>query len=277
MSADAVSDHYGSSEIAARILAALAAEGIDTTALTPQVLAPLDQFHGRGLEATAEIATMLAPEAGAHLLDIGCGIGGPARWIANRFACRISAVDLTPEFCAAAATLNELTGLSGQIDVQPADALALPFADGCFDGAYAQNVLMNIADKAAFAAEVFRVLKPGGRFVTSVLAVGNGRPLDYPVPWADSEAISFLDPAGDIEAAFAAAGFGAIEMHDARQVYVDFAERARKRIAAEGPPRLGLHILMGESMKDMQRNTARIVADGRVVPLEILACKPNDL
>lgn len=276
MNGEAVSDHYGSDEIAARILAALAEEGIGPEALTPEVLAPLDQFHGRGLEATREIAAMLAPQAGEHLIDIGCGIAGPARWIASSFACKISAVDLTPEFCAAAATLNALTGLSGQVSVQPANALALPFGDQQFDGGYAQNVLMNIADKRAFARETFRVLKPGGRFATSVLALGDGRPLDYPVPWASSAAISFLDPAAEIEATFAAAGFEAIEMHDVRQVYVDFAERARQRIAGEGPPRLGLHILMGDRMKDMQRNSAPIVADGRVVPLQILARKPNE-
>lgn len=269
-----VEAHYATSDIAARLLAALADAGIDTARPTPDDLAPLDQLHGRGLAATREVGELLTPAADEHVLDIGCGIGGPARWLAHTYGCRITGIDLTQAFCDAATALNRATGLDRLVTVRRASALDLPFDDQSFDLAYSQNVVMNIADKDRFYAEAFRVLKPGGRIALSNLAVGSGEPLDFPVPWAETPETSFVPTVDETRAALTTAGFEIVQFRDisdiARQAFVS----QRALIKRDGPPRLGTHILMGERMKEMQRNTARNVEAGRVIPIEILCRRP---
>src|SRR5438046_2901952 len=162
-----VARHYGNAGIAARVLAALReAQGPDAP-VTVDALAPLDQFHGRGPLATRELVALLQPQAGERLLDIGSGIGGPARWIAATFDCHVTGVDLTPEFCAAAEALNAATGLAERVRIIHGSALALPVPEGAFDAAYSQNVIMNIADKKQFYREAFRALRPGRRLALS--------------------------------------------------------------------------------------------------------------
>ena len=156
-----VQDHYASEGIAARILAALrAAGGSEAGPITPDALAPLDHFHGRGLKATKEMVALLEPLSGERILDIGGGIGGPARWTATHFGCHVTSLDLTPEFCRAAEELNAATGLSDRVRVVEGSATDLPFEDDGFDRAYSENVAMNIDDKRRFYAEALRVLAP---------------------------------------------------------------------------------------------------------------------
>ncbi|HEX2647163.1 MAG TPA: class I SAM-dependent methyltransferase, partial [Candidatus Dormibacteraeota bacterium] len=145
-----VARHYGSDCIAARVLAAFHNAHGQGAAVTVEGLAPFDQFHGRGPLATQELVAMLKPHAGERLLDIGSGIGGPARWIAARFACHVTGVDLTEEFCATADALNQATGMAERVTIMRGSALALPVPDGAFDAAYSQNVVMNISDKRQF-------------------------------------------------------------------------------------------------------------------------------
>src|SRR3712207_2346217 len=138
---DKVQDHYASEGIAARILAALeAATGGKAGPITPDALAPLDHFHGRGLKATQEMVALLEPRSAERILDIGGGIGGPARWIAARFGCHVTSLDLTPEFCRAAEELNAATGLSDRVRVVEGGALDPPFPEGAFDRAYSEKI-----------------------------------------------------------------------------------------------------------------------------------------
>lgn len=269
----AVQRHYGSEDIAGRLLAALADAGIDTAAPTPADLAPLDQFHGRGLEATREVAELLAPRAEEHGLDIGCGIGGPARWIAWTYGCRIDGIDLTPEFCRAAERLNALCGLADRVTIRQASALALPFGDARFDFAYSQNVVMNIADKAGFYAEAARVLRPGARLALSNLCLAPGGTPAYPVPWAETEATSFLSTPAETLAQLQGAGLTVLEFRDVSDEVKRGHERMREHVRRHGPPALGTHILMGERMREMARNTARNVDQGHVIPIEVLCRK----
>ena len=153
MSGTRVQDHYARTGIVDRALAALRAANGAEAPITPETLAAIDHFHGRGVLATEELAARLDPQPTDHILDIGCGIGGPARWIAYKFGCRVTGIDLTPEFCEAARQLNDITGMSERVTILEGSALSLPFPNAAFDKAVSQNVLMNIADKEGSSAK----------------------------------------------------------------------------------------------------------------------------
>src|ERR1700733_8855191 len=194
-----VAQHYGSAGIADRILAAVKAANGGDAPVTVEALSVLDHFHGRGIVATKELVELLKPRPGEHILDIGSGIGGPARWIAATCDVYVTGVDLTPEFCAAAEALNRATGLAEQVTIRNGSALALPVPDNAFDRAYSQNVIMNIADKPQFYREAFRALRPGGMLALSNLCLGSGGAIVYPVPWAETAATSLLVSPADME------------------------------------------------------------------------------
>src|ERR1051326_4545150 len=214
MKTAAVVEHYGSAGIAERVLAALReAKGADAP-VTPDNLAPFDHFHGRGVVATREIAEQLALQPGERVLDIGSGIGGPARWFAATYGVHVTGVDLTPEFCAAAEMLNALAGLTDRVRIIQGSALDLPVPDSAFDAAYSQNVIMNIADKQQFYREAFRALRPGGRLALSNLCAGPAGEPYFPAPWATTRETSFLATPDEMRADLIAAGFDIAEFRD---------------------------------------------------------------
>ncbi len=269
-----VKDHYASEGIAARILAALrAAEGPEAP-VTPDALSPLDHFHGRGLKATREMAALLDPHPGERVLDIGGGIGGPARWLAARFGCHVTSLDLTPEFCRAAEALNAVTGLSERVRVVEGGATDLPFGAGEFDRAYSENVAMNVADKLRFYSEALRVLRPGGVFYTSHYGAGpRGKP-DYPLPWAAGPATSFLTAPEETREQILAAGFEVVVFRDKTEEVMPDLRENRRRLEAQGLPPLGLQTLMGERIRDLQINVARSAEGGRLTVIEALLRRP---
>ncbi len=209
-----VAAHYGEAGIGERILAALQEEGIDIDALTPEILAPIDQFHTRGILATREHAELAAPSEDMHVLDVGCGVGGPARYLAATYGCRVTGVDLTEEFVAVAQMLTERCRLDHFVDFRQANGLDLPFDDASFDMVWCQNVTMNIEDKAGFYREIARVLKPGGRFTSTEMATGAAGPLHFPLPWARVPEISCLVPQEEMRTALEAAGLRILEWRD---------------------------------------------------------------
>jgi len=267
--------HYGSTGIAERVLAALReAQGADAP-VSPEALAPFDHFHGRGLVATKELAAMLQPQPGERLLDIGSGIGGPARWLAAKFGVHVTGVDLTAEFCAAAEALNAAAGLADRVTIRNGSALDLPVPDGGFDAAYSQNVIMNIADKLRFYREAFRALRPGGRLALSNLCLGpTGDPF-YPVPWATTAETSFLATPQEMRADLTAAGFEIVRFEDTTAATLEMQRRARERAERGEPLRIAVQIIMGERAREMQINTTRNVEEGRVATIEALVRKPT--
>ena len=273
--AAAVGRHYGSAGIAERVLAAWRAANGPDARLTPDSLAPFDHFHGRGLVASQELAAQLALKPGERVLDIGSGIGGPARWFAAKYGVQVTGVDLTPEFCAAAEALNAATGLADRVRITQGSALALPVPDGAFDAAYSQNVIMNIADKQLFYREAFRALRPGGRLALSNLCAGPvGEPY-FPVPWATTRDTSFLATPESMRADLLAAGFEIADFRDITAATLDAQRRTRERIDKGDMPKIAVDIIMGERAPEMQWNSIRTIEDGRGLAIEALARKPG--
>jgi SAM-dependent methyltransferase len=268
-----VARHYGTAGIAERILAALrAAHGPDAP-VTVDALAPADHFHGRGVLATADLAEMLDPQPGERILDIGSGIGGPARWIAAKRGVHVTGVDLTPEFCTAARTLNDAAGLADRVQILDGSALALPVPDSAFDRAYSHNVVMNIADKAQFCREAFRALRPGGVFALACACAGPGGEAIFPVPWATTTAESFLATPEETRTALVAAGFEIVsfESADGRPQ----PSTPRLPPAGAGPAALGIQLILGERIREMMANSTRNAAESRVTSIEVVARKPK--
>ncbi len=271
---DDIEKHYRSDGIAERVLAAVSATLAPGSAMTADALAPVDHFHGRGMTATREMTALLTAQPGEQILDIGCGIGGPARWIAQKFGCTVIGIDLTHDFCVAAEALNRATGLSDKVHIYHGSALALPFADATFDRAYSQNVVMNIADKMAFYREARRVLKPGGILVLSNLARGPGPEPIYPTPWAATAATSFLSTIGETKAEIAAAGLELRSFKDTTADNLPGQRSMRQKLEKEGPPRLSAHLIIGPRLHDYQLNTLRNAEEARVISIEAVAVRP---
>jgi cyclopropane fatty-acyl-phospholipid synthase-like methyltransferase len=271
----AIADHWGQGDVYGRIIDAMRAAGISPDTVTVEQLTPVDHLHARGFPATVELADKLPIRKGQHLVDIGCGIGGPARYIATRFGCTVSGVDITPAFVEAANKLTALIGMDGIVDVQLGDGHELPYADEAFDGGYTQHVTMNVADRPRFFAQAFRVLKPGAFFALTEHGLGRKGQPHYPCPWSEDGSGAYLVTPADTRRLLEEAGFEAIEIEDTGDKYLAGYRKAMELAARGELPPFGTHILLGESAPAKTSNAARNIEEGRTHPIQVICRKPG--
>jgi ubiquinone/menaquinone biosynthesis C-methylase UbiE len=269
-----IARHYTQSELTSTVLAALRQAGKDTEALATGDLSGVDEFHSGWRPLTEALARGLAPPAGTRLLDVGAGIGGPARHFAEAYGCDVTGIDLTPAFVELATELTARTGLADRVRFVAGSALAMPFPDDAFDLATMFHVGMNIPDKPALFAEVARVLRPGGRFVVyDLMRIGDAA-LPWPMPWADDASTSFVETPARYRELLEAAGFRIEAERDWSDLVLDASARMRERLAAEGLPAVGLHLLMGPDGMNRLRRSGECVRDRTLAPVQLTAALP---
>lgn len=275
-----ITTHYTQSGLLEAIERGLRALAKTPSSVTVEELAAVDEFHIGGRQASEALLTQLNLTEGQHVLDIGCGLGGPARFVATRYSCQVTGIDMTPAYVATGNTLCQWVKLDNRVTLQEGNACALPFADATFDGAYQLHVGMNIAEKEALCAEIYRVLRPGAYFgiYDIMLLVDDLLPvvpeLPYPMPWATDATMSFVAPPHLYRQALTAAGFtivaernrGAFAKQFFQQVQANTGQRS-------GPPPLGIHLLMGENAGIKLRNMIGAVSADQIAPVELIVQK----
>jgi SAM-dependent methyltransferase len=265
-----VVEHYSHGGLLAAILRGLAATGKSTDPIEPDDLTAGDEFHVGGRVATSALFDQLPWRPAVHILDVGRGIGGPARYLARHRDARVIGVDLTPEFVEVARELTRRCGLADVVDFQVGNALHLPIPDGSVDAACLLHVGMNIEDKVGLFAEVRRVLRPGGWFaVYDVMRVGPGK-IDYPVPWANDANTSFVAEAQTYRRLLDNAGFRVEHERDRREFGIEFFSRLRPS-STDGPPPLGPHLVIGPHFATKVANLVEAMQRGHLAPTEMIS------
>ena len=253
--------HYSASNIEARILAGIRAAGLNPEQpLSPEELGALDQFHTGGLRASRELLEVTQIRAEDRVLDIGAGLAGSARLLASAVGCRVDCIELSPDYCAGAVLLNRLTGLEDRIKVHQGSALDLPFPDASFDVVWMQNVGMNIADKRKLYEEIFRVLKPGGRYAFQEMAAGDVPTSYFPLPWATDPADNFLVSAEQMRATLGACGFITERFEDTSDTHLS---RTLANSTPAAPGQLGLAVFV-DNLAQKAENARRSLEEGQV-------------
>ncbi|MBT5896431.1 MAG: methyltransferase domain-containing protein [Rhodospirillaceae bacterium] len=255
-----VQDHWTREGVLARIDAVLLEMGHDPEAVTPEILSGVEHLHTGGLTTTQDQAEKLALGPDARVLDIGCGIGGPARYLAHTYGCRVDGVDLTPELLETGQVLTRRCGLEDKVTLQLGDALDLSFPDQSFDVVWCQNVTMNIADKAGFLGQVHRVLKPGGKFASTEYSTGPGGDIIYPVTWAYDPSTNFLDSEHEMRAQFADAGFRILDWTNYTGLAIERLAQARAT-----PSKLANHLVFGEDTPERAGNGRKNMMEKRII------------
>ncbi|MFD0915175.1 class I SAM-dependent methyltransferase [Pseudahrensia aquimaris] len=269
-----VANHYAHGKLLTAIEAGLIAQGISAQNASVEDLAPVDEFHIGGRIATAHFLDQLEIEPSQSILDIGCGLGGSARYAAKTYGAKITGVDLTPEYVETGQALCDWVGLSDRIQLHQGSALSLPFEANSFDTAFMIHVGMNIQNKRSLVAEVSRVLKPRAKFgIYDIMKTGHEQPT-YPVPWASTSDTSWLAAPSEYRAAFQDNGFDIVAENNRHEFANEFFKKAKASIeAAGGPPPLGLHVLMQQLSVEKISNMVAALVKNRISPIEMIAIK----
>ena len=259
-------------DIYSRVHQAMLEAGLNDKKLEIEDLFPIDQYHARGIAATVDLGKRMPISENEKIIDIGCGLGGPARYFAKRFQCFITGVDITPSFVQIGNEFNKLTTMTNKVELLVGNGEVLDFDNEAFDGGYSQHVTMNISDRIKFFSEAFRVLKSGTFFAFTEHGLGpNGNPI-FPLPWADTEDMSFLLPLEKTLSILKQTGFSDIEIVETADKYISGYEKLIKPKPENKNPVLGIHVIGGDSMNERSRNSMQSIKENRTLPFEIV-CK----
>jgi MPBQ/MSBQ methyltransferase len=262
--------YYNGPALVDQLSVTLRDAGLDPDDLSLDDLAALDEFHALGRAATIALAELADIEPGARVLDVGAGLAGPARFLAQRYAVQVTALDATARFCRAAEMLTRGTGLTDRVHIVEGDALALPFEDDSFDMCWTQAVTQNVADKRSFVDEIARVLKPSGRVAMFEILAGPGGALELPVPWADRADQSWLVTGGELRALLGAAGLEVTTWNEGPKAVEAIGHAAQRVKMTPAAERLGLDLLMPD-FKARMAGLASNVAQQKIVLVQVIA------
>jgi len=262
---DSINSHYGQPDLSSKILSELQSAGKDIEGLSREDLASFDELHGGGREATRSLARFAALQEGMHVLDVGSGLGGPARALAEEFGCRVTGLDLTEEFCLAAEMLTVRVGLGDRVTFRNGNALEMPFQDEEFDLVWSQSTLMNIQDKRGLISEIHRVLRRGGRLAFEAVMAGPVSGLHYPVLWAGDPSTNFLTQPEELRRILSEGGFNEIGWRDVTDRLVEMTRRGRAIAMKKESPSLGYNIVIGTDLVQKMANGLRNYEEHRMV------------
>ena len=267
-----VSTHYQHGSLIKVIEEGFNHQGKTPSDISLDDMSVIDEFHIGGRQASEEFLDQLQLQERSLVLDVGCGLGGPARFVASRFGCLVSGIDLTHEYVDTGNILSNWVGLHKKVVLQQGSAMTLPFPDGQFDAAYMMHVGMNIVDKKSLFVEVFKVLKPDGIFgIYDVMQIGSGE-MQYPAPWAASKNTSSLASPQDYQTGLKEAGFNILATRERGDFAIEFFENMKRRMAeTTADPALGLHVLMGDDAKAKVANVLQSIKEGSIAPVELIA------
>lgn len=264
--------YYEGPDLVDSLVNALTEAGLDPNALDIDRLAALDEFHALGRAATVALANLAGVQADERVLDVGAGIGGPARFLAARHGARVTALDATTRFCRVAQVLTRGAGLADRVEIVCGDALALPFADHSFDVVWTQALLQNVADKHRLLSELTRVVRPGGRLALFEIVAGPGGPLDFPVPWGVREEDSWLITADELRAMLDSEPLSLTTWNEGPPALQAIATAAQSLPAVSTDPQIGLHILMPD-YEARRAGLARNIAQHKIALVQAIATR----
>ena len=259
-------------DVFSRVHQAMSETGLINKKLEIEELFPIDQYHARGIAATVDLGKRMPISKNQKIIDIGCGLGGPARYYAKEFKCFITGIDITPSFIEIGNEFNRLTSMSDNVELLVGNGEVLNFENETFDGAYSQHVTMNISNREKFFSEAFRVLKKDSFFAFTEHGLGpEGNPI-FPLPWANSLEMSFLLPPQKTISILKDTGFSDIKIIETAEKYISGYEKLIKLKSENKKPVLGIHVIGGDSMNERSKNSMESIKENRTLPFEIV-CK----
>ena len=258
-----VEEQYYAPDLFEDIVGRLTELEIDLNDVSRNDIAGVDEFHVRGAEVSKELVNDLGLIE-STVLDVGCGIGGPSRMIADKFNSKVTGIDISQEYIRTAQKLSDLVGLSDKTSFIQADALNLPFDNGSFDVVWTQHVQMNIEDKSRFYSEIKRVLKDNGVFIYYDIFRLNGKDVNYPVPWANDASISFLATTTEMDKILRGLGFTKSKSTDQTYKATQFLIGLFEKVKKNGLPKLGLNVLMGDATKEKLGNILKGLEEEKI-------------
>ncbi|MFX0080823.1 MAG: class I SAM-dependent methyltransferase [Candidatus Hodarchaeota archaeon] len=264
---EAINAQYGQNDLGEKILTILKDEGIETAKLIQDVIAPVEELHLRGRSATMELAQKVELNESMRVLDIGSGIGGPARTLVAEFGCYITGLDLCEEYCRAAEIINDKVGLNNKIEIRQGNGLDMPFDKGEFDIAFLQHVLMNIENKERLFSQISRVLRPKGRLALNTVCAGSITPIHFPVIWANNPEISFLLTASELRQLINNSGFREISWSDDTMKILEGIQHMRNKPRSKNPQPINLGVIV-EDPTTKWRNIVHNLKEGRIVVIQ---------